>query len=400
MQHDPSLSRGAAAVDIDPYGDAFLADPYPFHALLRDAGPVIRLPRYDAFGLARYAEVRAALQDAATFCSSAGLGLSNFHTETPWRPPSPLLEADPPQHARTRAVVARILAPAAVRRLAATFAEEAEALVGRLVARGRFDGIADLAEPYPLKVFPDAVGLPEAGRENLIPYGNLTADAFGPLNERVRSAMAKAGPVIAWLTAQCRREALRPGSFGAQIHDAADAGEITREEAELLVRALLGAGLETTVSALGNMLRCFAEHPDQWRRLRAEPELLRPAIEEVLRFETPGQSFFRTTTRAVEIGGATIPAGQKVLLFLGAANRDPRQWDAPDRFDIARPRRGHIAFGAGIHACVGHMVARMEAEAVLGALLRRVASIEPDGTPRLRPSNSMRALASLPLRVR
>ena len=112
----------------------------------------------------------------------------------------------------------------------------------------------------------------------------------------------------------------------------------------------------------------------------AEPALLRPAIEEVLRFETPGQSFFRTTTRAVEIGGATIPAGQKVLLFLGAANRDPRQWDAPDRFDI--PRRGYLGFGAGIHACVGHMVARMEAEAILGALASLPLRVQPDDPPR------------------
>ncbi|HET9019926.1 MAG TPA: cytochrome P450, partial [Acetobacteraceae bacterium] len=144
----------------------------------------------------------------------------------------------------------------------------------------------------------------------------------------------------------------------------------------------------------------FADHPGEWRRLRADPALLRPAIEEVLRFESPGQSFFRTTTCPVDVGGVAIPAGQKVLLFLGAANRDPRHWSAPDRFDITRHPRGHLAFGAGIHACVGHMVARMEAEAILGALLRHVAEIEPAGPPQPRLSNSMRALAHLPLAVR
>ncbi len=411
MHHAPSLRygstgisaaahpSGAAIIDIDPYGADFLSGPYPFHAALRDAGPVVWLPRYAVFALARHAEVRASLVDAERFCSSAGLGLSNFHAEAPWRPLSPLLEADGELHKRTRRVMARILAPAAVRRLQAAFVEEAEALVDRLVARRTFDGIADLAEPYPLKVFSDAIGLSETGRENLIPYGNLTADTFGPLNERVRSAMAKAGPAIAWVAAQCRREALAPGGLGMQLHDIADTGEITRGEAELLVRALLGAGLETTVSALGNMLFCFADHPDQWQRLRAEPELLGPAIDEMFRFESPGQAFFRTTTCAVELAGAKLPAEQKVLLFLGAANRDPRQWSTPDQFDIGRRPRGHLAFGAGVHACVGHLFARLEVEAVLNALLRRVKTIERAGTPERRVSNSMRALASLPLRV-
>lgn len=388
-----------ATVDVDPYGADFLADPYPFHAMLRDAGPVIWLPRYAVFALARHGEVRAALGDAQTFCSSAGIGLSNFRTEKPWRPPSPLLEADPPLHTRARAVTARVLAPAVLRGLQADFVREAEALVERLVEQRRFDAITELAEPYPLKVLPDAIGLSAAGRENLIPYGRMTADAFGPLNQRVRDAMSKAGPVIAWIVAQCRRESLAPGGFGAHIHDAADAGEITREEAELLVRALLGAGLETTVSALGNIMLCFAEHPEEWRRLRAEPGLLRPAIEEAMRFESPAQTFCRTTTRTVEIGDATIGEGQKVLLFIGAANRDPRQWAAPDRFDIARNPKGHLAFGAGIHACVGHMVARMEAEAILGALIRRVATIELAGEPQRRMSNSIRGLAHLPLLI-
>ena len=388
---DPAVS------DLDPFAAEFLTDPYPFHATLREAGPVVRLSRYGIWAVARHEPVQAALSDWQTFCSSAGVGLSDFRKEKPWRTPSLLLEADPPLHTRTRAVLTRILSPAALRRLRAVFEREAERLVEELLARGRFDAIPDLSEAYPLKVFPDAVGLPREGRENLLTYGSMAFNAFGPRNWLLEDAMANAGPVIEWIGSKCTRDALAPDGFGAQIFAAADAGELTVEEAGLLVRSFLTAGVDTTVNGLGNMIYCFANHPDQWQRLRAEPGMARAAFEEVLRYESPVQTFFRTTTRAVALGGVALEAGEKVLLFLAAANRDPRRWDEPDRFDIGRKTTGHLAFGTGIHGCVGQMVARMEAEAILHALLPRVARIELAGEPRRRLNNTLRALASLPV---
>ncbi len=145
---------------------------------------------------------------------------------------------------------------------------------------------------------------------------------------------------------------------------------------------------------------CFAHHPGEWARLRAEPARARAAFEEVLRYESPVQTFFRTTTREVALNGVRLGEGEKILLFLAAANRDPRRWEMPDRFDITRRTTGHLAFGAGIHGCVGQMVARMEAEAILNALLPRVAAIEPAGEPRRRLNNTLRALASLPVAIR
>src|SRR5476651_1226319 len=384
---------------LDPFSNAFLHDPYPHHETLRETGPVVWLERYGTWAMARHQEVRDALNDWQTYCSSAGVGLSDFRKEPPWRPPSIILEADPPLHTRTRAVLTRILLPAAINKLRTTFEREAEFLVARLVESREFDGIADLAEAYPLKVFPDAVGLSEDGRENLLPYGSMVFNSFGPRNDLFNQAMANAGPVRDWIMSKCTRAALAPDGLGMQIFDAVDAGELTEDEAGMLVRSFLSAGIDTTVYGLGNALYCLARYPEQWNVLRENPTLIRGAFEEVLRFEAPVQSFFRTTTKAVEVSGVRLGDGEKVLLLFAAANRDPRRWDKPDTFDVRRRATGHMTFGTGIHGCVGQAVARLETEAILGALLKRAATIEITAEPARRLNNTLRGLDTLPLRV-
>ncbi|MGA7998884.1 MAG: cytochrome P450 [Bradyrhizobium sp.] len=394
---DTTVDRPVSA--IDPFSHAFLRDPYPHHESLRETGPVVWLEQYGIWTMARHQEVRDALTDWQTYCSSAGVGLSDFRKEPPWRPPSIILEADPPLHTRTRAVLTRIMSPAAINSLRETFEREAELLIARLVGQGEFDGIADLAEAYPLKVFPDAVGLSEDGRENLLPYGSMVFNSFGPRNDLFEAAMANAGPVRDWIMSKCSRAALAPDGLGMQIFEAVDSGELSEAEAGMLVRSFLSAGIDTTVYGLGNALYCFARHPEQWAILRENPKLIRGAFEEVLRFEAPVQTFFRTTTRNVEVGGVRMGDGEKVLLFLAAANRDPRRWDKPDTFDVTRRATGHMTFGTGIHGCVGQAIARLESEAILGALTRRVASFELAGEPKLRLNNTLRGFDTLPLRV-
>ena len=384
---------------IDPFSHQFLHDPYPHHHAMREAGPVVWLQQYGIWAMARHQEVRDALSDWQTYCSSAGVGLSDFRKEPPWRPPSIILEADPPLHTRTRAVLTRILSPAAINILRDSFAREADVLVDRLVESREFDGVADLAEAFPLKVFPDAVGLSEDGRENLMPYGTMVFNSFGPRNDLFDKAMANAGPVRDWIMSKCSRAALAPDGLGIQIFHAVDAGELSEAEAGMLVRSFLSAGIDTTVYGLGNALYCFASYPEQWKILRENPNLIRGSFEEVLRFEAPVQTFFRTTTRAVDVGGVAIGEGEKVLLFLAAANRDPRRWDNADTFDVRRRATGHMTFGTGIHGCVGQAVARLESEAIFGALARRVASFELTGKPERRLNNTLRGLDTLPLRI-
>lgn len=388
-----------AVSSVDPFSHQFLENPYPHHEAMREAGSVVWLEHYGIWAMARHQEVRDALTDWQTYCSGAGVGISDFRKEAPWRPPSIILEADPPLHTRTRAVLTRILSPAAINVLRETLLREAEALVDRLLERREFDGIADLAEAYPLKVFPDSVGIADEGRENLLAYGGMVFNGFGPRNDLFVKAMANAGPVRDWIMSKCSRAALAPDGLGMQIFHAVDSGELAEAEAGMLVRSFLSAGVDTTVYGLGNALYCFAKYPEQWTILRENPSLIRLAFEEVLRFEAPVQTFFRTTTRAVDVGGVHLGEGEKVLLFLAAANRDPRRWERPDRFDVRRRATGHMTFGTGIHGCIGQAVARLEAEAVFNALAKHVALFELTGEPTRRLNNTLRGLDSLPLRL-
>jgi cytochrome P450 len=386
--------------DLDPFADAFLADPYPAHDTLRELGPVVRLETHGVFAMARHEHVHAALNEWETYVSSAGVGLANFRKEKPFRRPSLLLEADPPAHTQARKTITGVLSPRRVKQLKETFAREADALVDRLVAQGTFDAVADFAHAFPNTVFPTAVGVPEEGRENLMAYAHMVFNAFGPQNALFLESARDAGPVSAWITDACRRENLADGGLGADIHAHAEETGMTSEQAMLLVRSLLTAGVDTTVHGIGNAMLALATHPEQYAALHADPGRARAAFEEAVRFESPVQTFFRTTTRDVAVEGETIPAGEKVLLFLAAANRDGRHWDDPDAFDIGRRASGHAAFGAGIHACVGQMLARLEAEVLLGALARRVEAIELVGEPVVKLNNTLRGYASVPVTVR
>jgi cytochrome P450 len=287
-----------------------------------------------------------------------------------------------------------------MKRLRDTFQQEAEKLVEALVSRGRFDAVKDLAEVYPLRVFPDALGIPREGRENLLPYGNMVFNAFGPRNDFFEEAMREADRVREAIMKNCSRESLRADGLAGEIYAAVDKGELTADEAPLLVRSFLSAGVDTTVNGLAAAMDCLARFPDQWQILHDDPSLARNAFEETLRLESPVQTFFRTTTREVDVGGVQIGEGEKVLLFLAAANRDPRRWEDPDRFDIKRRVVGHVALGSGIHGCVGQSIARLEGELILTALAKRADTIEIAGEPKRRYNNTLRGLASLPVEVR
>ncbi|GAB3293917.1 cytochrome P450 [Epidermidibacterium keratini] len=396
---DTAARHDVPQLDDDPFGPQLLEDPHDFHARLRDSGPVVHLPKYDVYALGRYAEVRAALSDWQRFISSAGVGLTNFRTETPWRPPSLLLEADPPHHDAPRAVLTNVLSMRALRRLREQWFADAEVLADEVLQRGgEIDAVSELAEVFPLRVFPDAVGLQKEGRENLLPYGSFAFNAFGPRNALVEAGEATIGAVSAWIGEQCARDRLAEGGFGAQIWAAADRGDITHEQAPLMVRSLLTAGVDTTVNGISAVLYSLASHPEQYELLREHPALIRVAFDEAVRFESPVQTFFRLADDDVPIGGTVIEAGSKILMFLGSANRDPQRWDDPDRFDLRRDPSGHVGFGFGLHQCAGQHVARLEAEALLTALVQRVRRIELTGTPRRKHNNTLRAWDSLPMR--
>ncbi|MHC6219117.1 cytochrome P450 [Arthrobacter sp. MMS24-S77] len=384
----------------DPYTDENLTNPYPLFERMRAAGPAVWLEKYGVLAFAGFEECKEILEDYRTFISSAGVGPKNLHHEPAWRPQG-ILESDPPVHGPMRAAMAGVISPRGVRSLRARFEEFAEELVDRLIERETFDGVTDLAELFPIRVFGDAVGIPREGREaNLLPHGAMNFSSFGPDDERSREFFEKGEPTHRWVMDNCARENLSPDGMGAQIWEFADRGEITPEQAALLVRAMLSAGLDTTVFSIGNTLQALAAHPEQWASLHANPRLAKFAIDEALRYESPFQSFFRTVAADTVFRGIPLPAGAKVLLFMGSANRDAAHWGATaDEFMIDRNAGGHLAFGMGIHQCVGQPISRLEMDVLFTAMAKRIKAIELVGEPLPYLHNTLRGWRSLPLRI-
>ena len=197
---------------------------------------------------------------------------------------------------------------------------------------------------------------------------------------------------------KCQRDARRPEGFGADIWAAADRGDILPDHAPLLASSLIAAGVDTTIYGIAGLLYGLATNPDQWEKLKANPGLARVAFDEALRWSSPVQAMFRKTKTDVNIGGTIIPANSRVLMSYPAANRDPRRWENPDKFDLNRDPSGHLAFGRGVHQCVGQHAARLQAACLLELLIERVQSIELVGPVEYHHNNALRGWASVPLR--
>jgi cytochrome P450 len=383
--------------DEDPFSIAFFENPYPYLKTMRELGPVVWIPKYEVFACGCFDEVNASLRNWEDYSSAAGGGLTNFNKEKPWRKPSIILEADPPKHTQTRAILNKVLNRAALVKLREGFEIKAKEFIEDVLNKGSIDGVSELAQVFPLRVFPDAIGLRKDGRENLLPYGNMAFNAFGPKNALFEESFKQASSVIKWITEQCDKDALSKDGLGAEVFKYAAESGLGEDEAGMLVRSLLTAGLDTTIYGIANTLFSFASFPEQWQILKKDHKLFTNAFSEVIRFQSPVQTFFRTTTREVELGGHRLPENQKVLLSLASANRDPKKWENPDVFDITRNTVGQVGFGSGIHVCVGQMLARLEAEVVFKELLQRVKHIELIGEPIRRFNNTLRGLETLPI---
>ena len=390
---------GVPVWNVDPYAPDIQTDPIPFFADLRAKGPFAYLPKYSMLICGGYEVTKEVFSDHERFVSSRGVGLQDFSMGEPWRPPSIVLEVDPPDHNRTRRAIMRALSPKVVADLKPLFKADADALVASLVGRD-IDGVADLAEVFPCTVFPKAVGLKNPDRKMLLSYGLMVFNALGPDNAQRQAAMANAPVVGPWIAEQCLRENLTEAGIGATIYASADDGVLTEDEAGMLVRSLLSAGVDTTVTAVGSALWSFAKAPEQFAVLRDDPQgRALAAFEETIRYTSPVNAFCRTTNVDTEVAGVSIAAGTKILCVLGAANLDDAHWLEADRFDISRRTIGHLGLGAGVHTCVGQNIARAEGQAVLQALGEQVSAMKQTGPAVWRANNAIRAFDSLPLRL-
>jgi len=385
-------------IKIDPFAMDVLRSPWTFHTQLRDIGPVALIEAHDNYAVGRYDEVRSVLKDWETFTSTAGAGLSDIRKPDAWRQPGPIVESDPPAHTHIRGVLSKIISPSVIRGWQNAFDQEAVALADRVVQQRYINGARDIAEAYVTTVFPASLGL-KVHRENMITVGNFNFNALGPKNELFEKSQAEMAAIAEWYASAQGRDGVVPGSFAEQIFLAEDAGELSPGLATGLVRTFLRGGMDTTISGIGSSLMLLSQRPELWRRLRSDRSRLKFVFEEALRLESPIQSYFRTTTKPTTLGGAQLRADTKVQVFVGAANRDPRRWENPDSFDVERSSIPHLAFGHGVHVCIGQMIARMEAESVLTALLDRVEVLAPAGVPVHRLLNTLRTLDQLPLEM-
>jgi cytochrome P450 len=389
------MAREAHVSDEDLFSAESVRNARAVDDRLRETAPVVRLARENITMLARYEHVSEGLKDWKTFSS----------TSRPWHDPNSvrpelLLTDDPPKHTGVRAVVATALSPRALSRMAEAFRADANALVGRLTERSgtTIDAVADITQPFVYKVLPDLLGLPLAGREHMHAFGHMVWATMGPMNELFHQAMQNTGPVIEWVDQCCNRENLDPDGLGMQMFLAADRGQITQDEAKLLVQILLSAAADTTVMTMATAIRAFCLFPDQYQLLRSDPALLRNAFDESLRWDSPSRMAGRIAMRDVEIDGVVIPKGERCGLMFAAANRDARKWENADRFDVKRDHRGHVGWGYGVHSCVGRVLAQLEADALLGAVIEHIERFESAGEPEPWMTTIGHGPAKLPVR--
>ncbi len=359
----------------DLFTDEALLDAHRHYRALRELAAVVFLEAHDMYAVCRYADARAVLADADTFCSGKGVGLNEAVNATMGG--ANLIMTDGELHARLRDHVGRGLTPRALRSMREAVERRADDLVAGLVANGSFDAVADLARVLPLSVVPDLVGWPAGGRERLLEWASASFDVLGPPNERAERAIPVVRSMFEYTTKTASEGTMLAGSLGAAVIEAAARGELEPAQVPSLLIAYIAPSLDTTISAIGAAVWLLASHPEQWRLLRSKPALVPNAFNEVVRLESPIRAFTRVTTTSTAIDGYEIEAGSRIAVFFGAANRDRRRFARPETFDVSRDNAAaHLGFGYGTHGCAGQGLARIEAHSVLQALVQHVDHFE------------------------
>jgi cytochrome P450 len=399
----------AAAFDIGALDRDFYENPYPvFHALRRHA-PVHRMPN-GAWFLTRHADLDAIYHDPVLFSSDKTVdfrktmgdtSLYEHHTTS-------LVFNDPPGHTRVRKRLAPAFTPRALRALESRVEEVVDASLDEVAEMRSFDLLHDFAMKLPIELIGDMLGVPRADRHLLSPWavailGGLEADLTEAQRDEAAKAVDNFKDYLRWLIAERSKNPLsgEDGEVLSKLIGPDEDGE-TLTELELLHNCifLLNAGHETTANTVTNGIDALLRFPSELARLRADPDLIVSAIEELLRFESSVQLNNRKLTADSEIGGVAMKRDDYVWLCIGAANRDPEMFPDPDRIDIGRERNRHLAFGAGIHACAGMSLGRMEARIALNGFIRRFGTIEPSGTALHHPRARFRGFVEYPVTAR
>ena len=383
------------STDLDLFTDDALRDPYPLYQRLRDLGPVVHLDANGMYAFPRYQQVREASGNWQVFSSAKGVMMTD---EINTMLEGITLCSDPPEHTGMRSVLLRPLRSDRLRELTPQVVAEAERIVEKLVDRGTFDAATELAEHLPLTIVSDLVGLGNAGRDRMLEWAAATFDSQGPMNQRTKDSLPLLQEMVEFASTQAVPGKLDPEGWAAQLYEAAAGGDIPVDKCPVMMIDYIAPSLDTTIYAISSAIRLFAANPEQWTILREDPSLVPHAINEALRVESPIQRFTRVVTEDYEVEGQVLPAGSRVMLLYGSANRDERKYPDPDRFDIRRKPSDHLAFGRGEHVCIGMNLARIEMGALFEALIRRVERIDVLES-RLALNNTLRGWGTLKVRV-
>ncbi|WP_099042186.1 cytochrome P450 [Mycobacterium neglectum] len=392
----PRVTKGVPVHRPSIYTTDAIVDPHPHYAKLRRLGSVVWLSRHRVYALPRYTECKAVLRDDKTFVSGAGVALNKLTNRLSR---GTTLSSDGAEHDQRRKLVAHRLLPRALRSIEDDVQAQAGRVVDAALGRDEVDGVEDLACALPMAVVPDLIGWPRVQRENLLPWGAATFDILGPMNRQALKSLPASLRMLGYAKRVVRERTLSEGSVGHEVLLAADEGRVPHEELAALMIDYIAPSLDTTISAISNALHLFAQHPDQWRLLKEDPALIPGAVNEVVRYESPLRAFSRHVRHDTDISGHRIPAGARVLIIYASANRDDREWESPQRFDIRRDAARQLGFGHGAHACAGQGLARLETQAMLRALVARVDRIELVAPPTWAPNNIIRRHERLPLKL-
>jgi cytochrome P450 len=421
------------SVGLNPFDPSFWADPYRFYPALL-AGPPRRLSLFfPTIVVARYGDVLSVLGDPRRF-SSCVPQLPFISKLDPFGGAPTMLLSDPPVHTRLRKLATRYFRATTVDALAVHIRATTARLLDHLAAQGEFDGVLDLAVPLPVAINAKILGVPledqpmlkawsddifAAVRSSLaiagafVGGGALTpacsameaqpvAAALGMIDSAIPATNADAMAALReYFLRQIERRKARPGDDLVSAMLSAHArGAMSSDELIALVMLLLFAGNETTTNLIANGLLVLSRHRDQREQLRSAPDRIPRAIDEILRYDSPTQMVLRYATEETSLAGTQIPSGAAVLVILGAANRDPEQFPEPERFDVSRNPNHHVAFGSGIHACIGSQLARLQGQAAIGAMLQRFPALrlrDPEAPLQYSGSLLSRGLSTLPL---
>ena len=385
---------------LDFLSDELRRDPYPLFTQARSAFPVLHEPGSDMWLLFDYDSVKRALNDSEVFSSVV---------ETPMgKAPDWLVFSDPPRHSKLRAIVMRAFTPRSIASVEPRVRELSRELLEPVLERGEMDLVADYSAPLPMMVIAELLGIPSSDRQRFMHWAEVIMTLSYTISggEEAARAISENAAVKEEMRAYFadladqRRRTPKDDLLTRLVEAEVDGERLTPGEILGFFQLLLSAGTETTTNLINNALLCLLEHPDQFARLRAEPRLLPSALEEVLRYRTPVQMVFRATKGDVALHGQVIPAGKLVLVMIGSANRDATKFQDADRFDITRDPNPHIAFGHGIHFCLGAALSRLEARVALTDLLEQLKGVQLASSEPWVPRKALNVLGPARLPVR